>query len=428
MAKLSTSEFVDYLSRSDLVAEGDLTRSLDDLRNTAGVLPGNADVVANHLINSGLITRWHVDKIFDKKYKGFRLGKYKLLSHLGSGQMSSVYLAEHVLMRQKRAIKVLPKSRSFRNSSDVQLFHLEAQATARFDHPNLVRAFDVDNDGEQHFFVMEYVDGKTLQSMVDENGPLPFDVACNFIAQAAEGLGYAHQHGVVHCDVKPTNIMVDQEGMVRVLDLGLALHANAWRDSLSAAHREEILRTANYLSPEQLVDSHKVDLRTDIYNLGCTFYFLLTGHPPFTAASLFQNAALHMLTMPVNVAESRPDCPEDLSAICRKMLQKNPDLRYQTMDEVVDALEACLHNHGFKLNLVHSQVTAMKAKPLKRSKISERILGSLPKRYQPGSSPTIPEFPLPGRGISIRRIFLVCVVGALLIAAVSMLKVWLGRF
>ena len=395
MAKLSTFEFVDFLSRSGLVADEDLNRSLDDLRRkSSSDLPGNADVVANHLIDAGLITRWHADKIFDKKYKGFRLGRYKLLSHLGSGQMSSVYLAEHVLVRQKRAIKVLPKSRTY-SDSHRKLFHLEAQAAASLSHPNIVPTYDVDNDGEQHFLVMEYVDGKTLQSIVDENGPLPFDVACNFIAQAAEGLGYAHQHGVVHCDVKPTNIMVDQQGMVRVLDLGLALHANAWRDSLSAAHREEILRTANYLSPEQLMDSHKVDLRTDIYNLGCTFYFLLTGHPPFTAASLFQKAALHMLTMPVNVADGRPDCPEELSAICRKMLQKNPDLRYQTMREVVEALDGWLLNHGFTFDPGAGDA-AIRETILKKSQEK-----ALPNRSKPAVSappPQFPAFPPPGPG------------------------------
>jgi eukaryotic-like serine/threonine-protein kinase len=195
--------------------------------------------------------------------------------------------------------------------------------------------------------VMEYVDGKTLQRVVEESGPLPLEVACNFIAQAAEGLSYAHRNSVIHCDVKPANLMVDKHGLVRVLDLGLALHGNAWWDSLSAAHRDELLSTACYLSPEQVIDSHKVDLRTDIYNLGCTLYFLLTGHPPFPAWSFAQGIAMHVRAMPTSVKQDRPDCPDDLAAICLKMLQKNPDLRYQSMQEVVQVLDRWLMIHGF---------------------------------------------------------------------------------
>ena len=349
MAKLSTQEFLNYLSQSGLVDSESFSQILDHLRlEFRGELPDSSDVIADSFIEAGLITRWHVDKLFDRKYKGFRLGKYKLLTLLGSGEMSSVYLAEHVLMKQLRTIKILPKSKSFRNSKEVVLFHLEAQVAAFLDHPNLVRTYDVDNDGEQHFLVMEYVDGKTLQRMVEESGPLPLQVACSFIAQAAEGLEFAHCNDVIHCDVKPANLMVDKQGLVRVLDLGLALHGNAWWDSLSATHRQELLSTANYLSPEQVVDSHKVDLRTDIYNLGCTLYFLLTGHPPFPAGSFVQRIALHMRTMPTSVAQDRPDCPDDLSAICLKMLQKNPDLRYQSMREVVAALDDWLISRGFR--------------------------------------------------------------------------------
>jgi len=348
MSKLTTPVFLDYLTQSELVAERDLKRSLDDLRKKCGgELPDDAETAAGWFICRGLITRWHADKIFERKYKGFRLGKYKLLTLLGTGEMSSVYLGEHVLMKRLRAIKILPKSKSFRNSTQLALFHLEAQAACLLNHPNIVSTYDVDNDGDQHFMVMEYVDGKTLQRMVEESGPLPLEVACNFIAQAAEGLSYAHRNSVIHCDIKPANLMVDKRGLVRVLDLGLALHGNAWWASLSAAHRDELLSTSNYLSPEQIVDSHKVDLRTDIYNLGCTLYFLLTAHPPFPAGSFVQRIALHMRTMPVSITQDRPDCPDDLAAICLKMLQKNPDLRYQSMQEVVEALDRWLMIHGF---------------------------------------------------------------------------------
>lgn len=425
MAKLTTPEFVDYLRRSGLVVEDALDHSLDELRREqGGGLPPNADVVVKHLIDAALITRWHADKIFDKKYKGFRLGKYKLLRHLGTGQMSSVYLAEHVLMKQLRAIKVLPKSRSALNSAPLQLFHLEAQAAASLSHPNLVSVYDVDSDGEQHFFVMEFVDGTDLQSLVVQRGPRPLDVACNYIAQAAEGLDYAHRHNIIHCDVKPANLMLDQQGLVRVLDLGLALHARSLQDSLSSTHRHEILSTANYLSPEQAADSRKVDLRTDIYNLGCTLYFLLTGHPPFPVGSFVQRVALHMRTMPVSVSQDRPDCPDDLADICRKMLQKNPDLRYHNMSEVIDALETWLINHGFVFEPGPGDAAVMRAVPLKKSRISS-LIQSHPKTFQTVPSREFPEFPVPASGKPANRLFLGCLLAMLLAVAMSPIIIWL---
>ncbi|MFO0885824.1 MAG: serine/threonine-protein kinase [Pirellulales bacterium] len=203
MAKLTAENFVDYVERSRLVDEDQLRSSLDALRQQhGGKLPDDADVVAQHLVQADLITQWHADKIFDRKYKGFFLGKYKLLRHIGSGGMSSVYLAEHTLMKRRRAIKVLPKAR-VNDSSYLARFHLEAQATASLDHPNVVRAYDVDNDGDTHYLVMEFIEGKDLQNVVKQEGPLPLELACNYIAQAAEGLSYAHQNNLIHRDVKP---------------------------------------------------------------------------------------------------------------------------------------------------------------------------------------------------------------------------------
>jgi eukaryotic-like serine/threonine-protein kinase len=348
MAKLSAENFIDYVERSGLVEEDQLRKSLDALKmQHGGNLPEDSDLVANHLINANLITQWHADKIQDRKYKGFHLGKYKLLRHIGTGGMSSVYLAEHKLMKRQRAIKVLPKSR-VNDSSYLARFHLEAQATASLDHPNIVRAYDVDNDGDQHFLVMEYIDGKDLQNIVKQEGPLPLELACNYIAQTAEGLAYAHQNNLIHRDIKPANLLIDDKGIVRILDLGLALYSDGNKASLTVAHNENVLGTADYLSPEQAVNSHKVDLRTDIYSLGCTLYFLLTGHPPFTDGSLAQRIAKHQTTMPEDVRKDRPECPRDLVDICVKMMQKKPEKRYQNMKQVAEALETWLANHQYK--------------------------------------------------------------------------------
>jgi len=363
MAKLSAENFIDYVERSGLVEEDQLQKSLDALKaKHGGTLPEDSELVANHLINANLITQWHADKIQDRKYKGFRLGKYKLLRLIGTGGMSSVYLAEHVLMKRQRAIKVLPKSR-VNDSSYLARFHLEAQATASLDHPNIVRAYDVDNDGEQHFLVMEFIDGKDLQNIVKQEGPLPLELACNYIAQSAEGLAYAHENNLIHRDIKPANLLIDDKGIVRILDLGLALYSDGAKASLTVAHNENVLGTADYLSPEQAVNSHKVDLRTDIYSLGCTLYFLLTGHPPFTDGSLAQRIAKHQTTMPEDVRKDRPECPRDLVDICVKMMQKKPEKRYQNMKQVAEALETWLVNHQYKFE-PGSPESALKASAL----------------------------------------------------------------
>ncbi len=350
MANIPVDKFLDYVNRSNLVEDETLQQSLEGLRaQHGGQLPEDADLVASYLVDQKLITRWHADKLVDRKYRGFFLGKYKLLGHLGTGGMSSVYLAEHQLMHRLRAVKVLPRTR-VNDSSYLARFRLEAQTTASLDHPNIVRAYDVDNEGDNHYIVMEYINGKDLQGIVKDQHPLPLETICNYIAQAAEGLNYAHEEGLVHRDVKPANLLIEDRGLVKILDLGLALMKDDEQASLTIAHNENVLGTADYLAPEQAVNSHNVDLRADIYGLGCTLYFALTGHPPFPDGSLAQRINSHQTKMPADVRKERPDCPRDLADICNKMMQKKPAQRYQTMREVAEALEDWLVAHGFQFD------------------------------------------------------------------------------
>ena len=350
MAKLSAASFLDYVERSSLVDEAALSKSVAEFKTQhGGTLPEDGDLLANHLVTAGLITDWHVDKLMDKKYKGFFLGKYKLLRHIGSGGMSSVYLAEHMLMHRQRAIKVLPKAR-VNDSSYLARFHLEAQATASLDHPNIVRCYDVDNDADTHFIVMEFIEGKDLNNIVKQEGRLPLELACNYVAQAAEGLAHAHTANLIHRDVKPANLLVDQKGVVKILDLGLALFSDDDKASLTVEHKENVLGTADYLAPEQAVNSHNVDHRADIYGLGCSLYFMLTGHPPFPDGTLAQRIAKHQTQMPEDIRKERPECPRDLADICVKMMQKRPEKRYANMRDVAQALEGWLTNHGYKFD------------------------------------------------------------------------------
>ena len=346
MAKPKVDAFLDLLRRSGLVEKDQLNTVLLDLKQEAGGLPiDDTDFVANRLVETGLITRWQADKLLEGRHKGFFLGKYKLLDLLGSGGMSSVYLAEHVLMQRRVAIKVLPKNR-VEDSSYLARFHREAQAAAALDHRNIVRAYDVDNDGIVHYLVMEYVEGRDLQHVVKEDGPLAYPLAAEYIRQAAEGLAHAHNAGLIHRDVKPANLLVDQKNVVKVLDLGLARFTDEDKASLTVAYDENVLGTADYLAPEQALDSHGVDARADMYGLGCSLYYLLTGHPPFPGGTLPQRLMMHQKQPPPSIYEDRPDAPPDLVDICLKMMAKKPEQRYQTAAEVAKALEAWQAAHA----------------------------------------------------------------------------------
>ncbi len=337
--KLTSDRFMKMVAKSGLVdAEASASLEQKVRQQLDGKLPENPKKLAEVFAGKKLLTQWHVEKILGGKYKGFFLGNYKLLGHIGTGGMSSVYLAEHVRMGDKRAIKVLPKSR-VKDATYLARFQLEAKAIASLNHPNIVLAYDIDNDDDVHYIVMEYVDGIDMQQLVKRDGPLDFSFAAEMTAQAARGLHHAHGKGVIHRDVKPANLLIDQEGRVRLLDMGLALVAADEEQSLTVANNENVLGTADYLAPEQALNSHSVDHRADIYGLGCTLYFLLTGKPPFSDGTLAQRIARHQKEMPKSIRELRKNCPGELEGICVKMIQKDPRYRYQSAEEVASVLE-----------------------------------------------------------------------------------------
>lgn len=348
MEKQRVDSFLGLVRASRLVEKDQLDAAINDLRQKhAGEPITNAAEVAVHLIDSKLLTAWQAEKLQEGRHKGFFLGKYKLLDHLGTGGMSTVYLAEHLLMQRRVAIKILPKNR-VEDTSYLARFHREAQAAAALDDRNIVRAYDVDNDGDIHYFVMEYVEGKDLQVLVREQKPLDYNLAADYIRQAARGLSRAHSIGLIHRDVKPANLLVDKEGTVKVLDLGLARFSDDDKASLTVAYDENVLGTADYLAPEQAVDSHSVDGRADIYSLGCAFYYVLTGHPPFPEGTLPQRIMAHQKETPPSIRVDRPDCPIDLVRICAKMMAKKPAQRFQTMQQVADLLSKWLYLRGYE--------------------------------------------------------------------------------
>jgi len=339
MSKQTPKKFIEFVELSRLVDKDQLAEALSALKASDPAALEDAEQLATRLIEAKLLTRWQCNNLLQGKHKSFFLGPYKLLGLLGTGGMSSVYLAAHTMMHCQRAIKVLPEKR-VEDSSYLQRFVQEARAAGQLNHPNVVQTLDICQEGKIHYIVMEYVEGRDLQTLVKEQGSLDYELAADYIRQAADGLAYAHGKNIIHRDVKPANLLLDNRGVVKILDLGLARFIDEKAASLTIDHDENVLGTADYLAPEQASDSHSADHRADIYSLGCTLYYLLTGHPPFPQGTLPQRIYMHQTKAPASVYEDRSDAPAPLIELCSRMMNKSPDGRIQTAREVSTALMA----------------------------------------------------------------------------------------
>lgn len=335
-APTTVDEFVDLVRKSAVLDEPRLSAYVDKIRSDPAS-PKELSGIAGLFVRDGLLTYFQAEQFLQGRWKRFTIGKYKVLEKLGSGGMGQVFLCEHKLMRRRVAVKVLPTQKAA-DPSSLDRFYREARAVAALDHQNIVRAYDIDQDENLHFLVMEYVDGSSLQDMVRKAGKLDVTRACHYIYWSAIGLQHAHASGLIHRDIKPGNILVDRTGVVKILDLGLARFFNDDQDLLTKKYDESVLGTADYLAPEQAIDSHTVDGRADIYSLGATFYFLLTGQPPFAEGSVAQKLLWHQSKSPRPVRDVRHEVPAEVAAILEKMMAKKPENRYQTPEKLAEAL------------------------------------------------------------------------------------------
>jgi serine/threonine protein kinase len=336
-APSTTDEFLDLVRKSGVVDDKRLGAYLTNLR-AAGPVPAEPAKVAGFLVRDAILTHFQAEQVLQGKWRRFTIGKYKVLERLGAGGMGSVYLCEHKLMRRRVAVKVLPTAKAD-DPSSLERFQREARAVAALDHPNIVRAYDIDQDDKLHFLVMEYVDGSSLQEIIKKVGPMSVERAAHYMRQSALGLQHAHESaGLVHRDIKPGNILVNRSGTVKILDMGLARFFHDEEDILTKKYDENVLGTADYLAPEQALDSHAVDIRADIYSLGATFYFCLTGRTPFTEGTVAQKLIWHQTRQPKPIRQLRAEVPEELAALIERMMAKDPAQRPQTPLEVADAL------------------------------------------------------------------------------------------
>jgi eukaryotic-like serine/threonine-protein kinase len=284
-----------------------------------------------------------------------RIAGYEILEELGQGGMGIVYKARQLATDRLVALKVIRKER-LSNPESVRRFRREAQAAARLAHPNVVLVYDSDQAGDVHFLAMEYVAGVTLQRLVEQGGPLPVPVACDYLRQIAMGLQHAHEQALVHRDVKPANLMITSPGpgakaLVKILDMGVArLYQLSDRNEdvyTTLTQDGAMLGTPDYMAPEQLEDAHAADIRADLYSLGCTGYFLLTGQVPFPGGTLLQKLDKQRWGTPASVEQLRPEVPSGLAALIRKLLAKKPADRCQTPGELLAGLEEVMRTGRF---------------------------------------------------------------------------------
>jgi serine/threonine protein kinase len=265
--------------------------------------------------------------------------RYRVVKSLGKGGMGAVYVAEHRVMKRAVALKVIA-AHLLAHPHAVERFRREVEAAARLSHPNIVHAYDAEQAGSCHFLVMELVDGVSLNRLVEQSGPFPVDRACDLAAQAAVGLQHAHEHGMVHRDVKPHNLMLTRTGVVKILDFGLTRVAGDQGAEAPLTHCSALMGTPDFIAPEQARDAHKADIRADIYALGCTLYYFLTGRPPFPEGSAFEKVSAHMREEPSPVTALRNDLPAELVRVLERMMAKDPRQRFQTPIEAARALRA----------------------------------------------------------------------------------------
>jgi WD40 repeat protein/serine/threonine protein kinase len=301
--------------------------------------------LANAIVRAGVLTAYQAAMISQGKGRGLLITDYLILDKLGEGGMGVVFKARHRPSGHQVALKVLPQP--FGLDRDAVLrFRREVEVTARLDHPNIVAILDANEDRGVNFMTIEYINGHDLDRLVRDGGPMPVDLALHCVIHAARGLAAAHAQGIVHRDVKPGNVMLDAAGTVRVLDLGLARVievTSAMGKTLEGTLTRTgvYMGTLDFMAPEQADDPRKADHRADIYSLGCTLYFLLTGRSPFLGDTILKRLMAHQERPAPSLRASRPEVPERLEAIYLDMMAKVPADRPRSMAEVIEALEAC---------------------------------------------------------------------------------------
>jgi serine/threonine protein kinase len=334
--------FLKQLEKSRLLSASQLSDALATLQSAGAT--GDLEI-ARGFVGQGLLTRFQANRLLQGHSRGFWIDGYKLIDVLGSGGMGVVYSAHDDNTGKTVALKVL-SDRHKNDAGVLARFELEARAGLRLCHPHIVRTLArgavEDVYGELHYLAMELWEGINLQELLDIRGAFPFPQACDFICQVAEGLEHAHAAGVIHRDIKPTNLIAGRDGTVKILDFGLALvqgGAEADEFALSMIFGHQSLGTDNYISPEQSVDSRVVDGRTDTYSLGCTLYELLSGKMPFASSQASEGLNAGRIADLIPLQNLVPDLPPEVIAVVERMMRRDAAARFPSVGDVVSLLK-----------------------------------------------------------------------------------------
>ncbi|MBW3597436.1 MAG: serine/threonine protein kinase [Planctomycetes bacterium] len=329
MPVATPSAFFEVLEKSRLLP----AEQLESLRESLADVP-DGKAAAVRLVKEGVLTRWQAGALLSGS-ANLTIGKYHLLSQLGSGKTGRVFLARHAEMGRQVAIKILPR-RADASSNNLQQFQEQARAVSSLDHPNLIHTYDVDSEADQFYLVMEHFPGGDLAAVVEKEGPLEFSRAADIVRQGAEGLAHAAEKGMTHGDIRPDSIAVDHAGRVKILHLGMVELAGVEMRTLN----KKDPATADYAAPE--FTGGNATAASDLYSLGCVLYFLLTGKPPFGEGDFAARRRQHQSVPPAAVAAARPETPADLAKLCQKMMAKKPENRPESAQAVAAALAAWL--------------------------------------------------------------------------------------
>jgi serine/threonine protein kinase/Leucine-rich repeat (LRR) protein len=333
---------VKQLTDSGIIAQGKLENFVPPKAH-----PTSVEALIAELVKENHLTKFQAAQVSAGRAKSLILGEYTILDKIGAGGMGQVFKALHRRMDRLVAIKTLPAA-TMKDAAAVARFEREVKAAAKLRHPNVVAADDAGQANGVHFLVMEYVDGQDLSALVKKNGPFPIAKAVNYVLQAARGLEFAHKKGVVHRDIKPANLLLDSEGTVKILDMGLARIES---EANAAAQAEltgtgAVMGTVDYMAPEQGVSTKDADARADIYSLGCTLHYLIVGKATYGGESVMAKLLAHHHQPIPNLRELNFEVPEQVQAVFKKMVAKTVEDRYQTMTEVITDLERLGGNSG----------------------------------------------------------------------------------
>lgn len=338
--------FLAGLRRAHLLSTEQIDAIVRDL------VPCYQDVgdLGTYLVEIDWITAYQLHLLLNERWSELTCGVYQILDRLGEGGISEVFKAWDSLRGRVVALKILHPHLTG-NRDVVRQFQREMTAITGLSHPNILRTYEAHDQGPAQYFAMEFIEGMDLDRYVLQVGPLAVEQACDYVRQVAQGLQYAHQVGLIHRDIKPANLLLvnpplvgpsgqpvhhGQEAVVKIIDWGLARCSGDPADSTQPAGASDLesekislIGTADYISPEQAQDATLVDIRTDIYSLGCVMHYLLTGYPPFRGATLMQKLVQHQKAEPPSLKTARPDVPDELDLLVRKMLAKAPEERPQ---------------------------------------------------------------------------------------------------